>query len=571
MKFSITLCGIVLLTCHTSISLDAAPAGPAFEISFPASVHAQPITGRVFLVISRNNEPIADLENSYLDTPEFFGVDASHWMAGKDVIVDMSTLGYPLRSLNEIPPGEYYVQAFVNIYVEYHRADGHAIWGLKQWEGQRFARSPGNLYSKVIRTRLSSAPDRRKFRLYLTEVIPAVAAPNDTDWLKHIKIQSPSLTRFWGRPIYVGATVLLPRGYSSEPDVRYPVIYDQNGQNDLYDRPFGFTTEAAPEKGNDFFRRENLGYETGYAFYQSWTSDHFPKMIAVALAAPTPYWGLSGAMDSDNIGPYAGAIMTELIPYVEEHFRIIREPYARTLVGKSAGGREVLALQLSHPDFFGGAWIFYPWSFDFQHYFGLNIYEDENAFVTQPKATQGFRRENSLLPPVERPSAQTTEGRPVFSMRQYFRYDVVMGGNSGVGDEWRSDEALNGPVGKDGYPVPLWNGLTGKIDHGVASYWRTHDLTAYAETNWSRIGPQLSGKLHFYVGDMDEWYRQMSVHSFETFLQNTKHPYRVASFAYGSLKGHGWQPMTNAELVRILAGYVSNHAPRGTSTNWKDD
>jgi hypothetical protein len=37
--------------------------------------------------------------------------------------------------------------------------------------------------------------------------------PADTEWVKRIKFQSKALTQFWGHPIYIGATVLLPKGY----------------------------------------------------------------------------------------------------------------------------------------------------------------------------------------------------------------------------------------------------------------------------------------------------------------------------------------------------------------------
>jgi enterochelin esterase-like enzyme len=73
------------------------------------------------------------------------------------------------------------------------------------------------------------------------------------------------------------------------------------------------------------------------------------------------------AVNSANVGPYGDAILTELILYVEDHFRIIREPYARFLTGGSTGGWEALA-QLFHPDFFGGAWVLYPDPIDFKRY-----------------------------------------------------------------------------------------------------------------------------------------------------------------------------------------------------------
>ena len=37
----------------------------------------------------------------------------------------------------------------------------------------------------------------------------------------------PVLTKFWGHPMYIGAIVLLPKGYDEHPNAHYPVIYDR--------------------------------------------------------------------------------------------------------------------------------------------------------------------------------------------------------------------------------------------------------------------------------------------------------------------------------------------------------
>ena len=47
---------------------------------------------------------------------------------------------------------------------------------------------------------------------------------------------------------------------------------------------------------------------------------------------------------SANNGPYGDAILRELIPYLENHFRMISVPYARVLTGGSTGGWESLRL-----------------------------------------------------------------------------------------------------------------------------------------------------------------------------------------------------------------------------------
>ncbi|HXW97698.1 MAG TPA: hypothetical protein VEI47_08940, partial [Gemmatimonadales bacterium] len=133
-------------------------------------------------------------------------------------------------------------------------------------------------------------------------------------------------------------------------------------------------------------------------------------------------------------------------------------------------------------------------------------------------------------------------------------------------------EATYGPTDKDGYPAPIWNDSTGAIDHTVAQYWRDHDydLRDYLERNWPRIGPSLTGKIHLYCGDMDNYYLNLAVYLLEDFLSKTTAPAYGGSFQYGRpLKQHGWQPMSDADLVREMAGQVLRNAPAGASATWR--
>lgn len=103
-------------------------------------------------------------------------------------------------------------------------------------------------------------------------------------------------------------------------------------------------------------------------------------------------------------------------------------------------------------------------------------------------------------------------------------------------------EAVYGPVGEDGYPKPLWDKRTGRIDQDVALYMRDHgyDLRYYIESKWKEIGPGLVGKLHFYCGDMDNFYLNSSLYMLEAFLKKTANPAYDGYFEWGRpMKGHG--------------------------------
>lgn len=527
-----------------------------FEISFPASVHAQPITGRVFVVISRGKEEEPRSQVGFWgDAAPLFGADMEHLKPGEAALIDGGTLGYPVESLKAVPAGDYFVQALLSVYTEFHRADGHVIWAhMDQWEGQHFNESPGNLYSEVMPVHLDPAAGY-DVKLSLTKVIPPVAVPPDNEQVKRIKIPSKLLTKFWGQPIYVGATVLLPKGYDSNPQAHYPVVFYQDHFS--LDPPFPFFSEPPPAGSQNRWR------QMGYELYQAWNSEKFPRIIAVRFQHPTPYFDDSYAVNSANNGPYGDALMTELIPYLEEHFRMIRKPYARVLTGGSTGGWESLALQLYHPDFFGGTWTFFPDPIDFRRYQLTDIYSDDNAFY-EP----GHRWLS-----VQRFTMRRPDGQPEVTTRDFSRLEAVLGTRGRSCQQLEAWEAVYGPLGDDGYPQPLWDKLTGKIDHDVANYMRGHgyDLRYYAETNWPKIGPQLAGKLHLYCGDMDHFYLNLAVYLFEDFLKNTKNPHDEGYFEYGRpMKGHGWYPGSIADLIRQMADYITKNAPAGENTNaWK--
>ncbi len=540
------------------------------EVSFPAELHEGPITGRVYVVIGTEPEIAAIRQRSLGHQPAsnargvpFFAVDVEGLEPGEPAVLDASTLGYPVETLAELPAGDYYVQALLAVYTQFRRADGHVIWAHRdEWEGQHFNWAPGTLLSDAQRVRLD-AVSGYSVRLQLVEELPEVVVPPDDEWVQRVKIESPLLSEFWGQPVFLGATVLLPDGYDAHPETFYPTVYQQ-GHFSLAPA-FGFSAEPVEESPTARAARQERGVENGFEFSESWRSPGFPRTIAVTFQHPTPYFDDSYAVNSANNGPYQDALMTELIPYLEEQFRMIPEGWARLLTGGSTGGYEALALQAHRPTDFGGAWVFYPDPIDFRRLFLVNIYEDENAFHA-PGWSEG-----QLAP--ERTAFRSDEGQPLQSIRELSRLAAVLGSRGRSTDYLEAWEASFGPVGEDGYPRPLWNKRTGAIDHEVARYWRenAYDLRYYLEANWTEIGPDLVGKLHFLCGDMDNYYFNHPVNLMEEFLEATDNPAYGGSFRYGRPnKGHGWTPITNAELFREMAAHLMRNAPPGADTRgWK--
>ena len=524
------------------VSVSAAPAATAestlrFRLTYsPEADDAGPITGRAYVIVSRTNEKEPRLQVGRTGVP-FFGRDFENLLPGGTVEIDAADLGAPVDSLREIPSGEYYVQGFISVYSEFKRADGHTVWMHDDhWEGQQWERSPGNLLSAVAKLRLD-ADSGYEHELLVDRVLPPIELPADTEWVKRFRIESPTLTAFWGRPITLGATVLLPRDYDRE-SFDYPVVYYQG----------------------HFSIRDPMRWKLGEDFHSQWIRDDFPRMIVVTFQDPTPYFDTSYSVNSENVGPYGDAILEELIPEIERRFRIISEPYARVLTGGSTGGWEALAMQLFHPDFFGGTFAYAPDPVTFTNVEGINIYEDANAFYKQHE----WRRV---------PTANTREldGEVRLTSEQRNRFELVSGTKGRSGEQLDVWSAVFGPLGTDGYFEPLFDKRTGAIEPEVAAYWRDHyDLLQYLKNNWSSLGPKISGKLHVYCGDMDNYYLNVAVKRMQEWMRSTENPHYPGVFIWGDGRGHrfGRELSTEAERIRRMAEHVLSRRPDGVAHPW---
>jgi hypothetical protein len=522
---------------HAQARQTAAASRLRFDVSFIPQIHDGPITGRAFVMITRSIDKVPEprLQIGRTGVP-FFGRDVDRLEPEKVIAIDGSDLGTPIDSIAEIPPGDYFVQAVVVVYTEFRRADGHVVWMHDdQWEGQHWNRAPGTLYSAVEKVHIDPAAGGI-VKLVATKKVPPVDVPPDTKYVKRIRFESPMLTRFWGRPIYLGAVVLLPRDYDRET-ISYPVNYVQ-----------GHFSLAAP-----------YGFDGTNEFSNAWLSDGFPRMIAVTFQHPTPYFDDSYAVNSVNNGPYGDAIMQELIPEIEKRFRVIREPYARILSGGSTGGWESAALQIFHPDFFGGAWAYCPDSVTFMDVEGIDIYEDENAFYK----TYDWRK-------VPTANSRMVNGQLVMTSQQRNYFELVNGTHGRSGEQIDIWSAVFGPIGPDGYFAPLFDKRTGAIDKAVAQYWKEHyDLLYYLQKNWAAVGPKLVDKLYFYTGDVDTYYLNNSTRELEKWMKTTTNPHYEGFFMYGDNKPHCWSgPVSPAERLKEIAQFIQRKRPEGATTSW---
>jgi len=516
------------------------PSGQArarFEINIPPTVRPGLTTGRAYIVLSRTNDREPRLQIGRVGAP-LFGRDFTAVPAGRPIVVDGTDLGTPVADMADIPAGEYWVQAIVNVYSEFKRADGHVLWMHDdQWEGQAWTRSPGNLYSQPVRITLDPR-QARTHRLAVTEVIPPVVIPADDEYVQRFRFESPSLSKFWGRPIFLGATVLLPKDYATST-IRYPVNYVQ-----------GHFSIAAP-----------YGFDRDTAFRTMWLHDDTPRVIAVTFQHPAPYFDDSYAVNSVNVGPYGDAIMQELIPEIEKRYRIIAEPWARWLSGGSTGGWESLALQIFHPDFFGGTWSYCPDPVTFTDVEGINIYADDNAFY---KTVTEWHRTPTI-------NSREINGEVRQTSQQRAWMELVNGtkGRSGTGqlDIW---SAVFGPIGADGYFQPVFDPRTGVIDRSVAEYWRAnYDLLEHLKRNWPTLGPKLVNKLHIFQGDADNFFLDRATRELQAWMATTTNPHYPGYFEWGDQRGHCYAGPGGASARLLdMARHARRHRPDGVTTPW---
>jgi len=537
-KWSHSIALVCLATCLAACEAEktqVADAGPQFLVQFDEQLTSVPQDGRLLLMLARGDstEPRFRIGNS-ADSQLIFGMNVSDWEAGAKVLIDNTAIGFPLADLSAVPPGKYFVQALLNRYKDFNLSNGKTVsLPPDQGEGQQWQNKPGNFYSTPVEIEIVAGISG-PIAVVMDQIIPPIEPPADTEYVKHIRMRSDLLSEFWGEETFVGAHVLLPEGYDENPDARYPLmIFHGHFPADFSGfrpEPPDPNLEPVYSARFDVDAYNLIQQQEAHDFYKKWISDDFPRFIIVEIQHPTPYYDDSYAVNSASQGPYGDALTYELIPHIEDQFRGVGEGWARFTYGGSTGGWEAMAVQVFYPDEYNGAFIGCPDPIDFRAYMNINIYEDKNAYWYDSE----FQK---LL----RPAHRDYLGDIHASQYDYNRLERVLGDKGRSGQQYDIWEATYSPMDGDGYPVRLWNKETGEIDHKVAEYWReNYDLTHILKRDWATLGPRLEGKLHIYVGDMDNYYLNNAVYLAEEFLESTRDPYYGGEVDYGDRAEHCW-------------------------------
>jgi len=553
-------------------------------VSYPAARSAQPgvsqtLDGRLLLLLS--NDPSQEPRMQIDDTPKsqiVFGITVDAWPSGVAIPITDTASGYPVRKLSDVPPGDYTVQAVLNIYETFHRADGKIIkLAPDRGEGQHWNLAPGNLMSKPRKIHIG--PGSPAITVSLDGVIPPIKPEPDTKYIRHIRIQSALLTKFWGTPMFLSAIVMVPEGFDTHPSAHYPeMIFEDHfaaGMMDFRETP------PDPNLKPDYSERFHLaGYnriqqQESYNNFKEWIAPKTPRYLVIKLNHANPYYDDSYAVNSANLGPYGDAIETELMPAIEKQFRGLGQSWARFLYGGSTGGWESLAVQMFYPDHYNGAFVACPDPVDFHAYMTTDLYKDDNMFY-RPGANKK----------VEQPAMRDYLGHTLISVRDNVAYEAALGDHGRSGEQFDIWQAVFSPQGADGYPVSIFDKDTGAIDHKTAAYWREHyDLNHILQRDWKTLGPKLQGKLHLYVGSDDTYFLNDAVYLMEDFLKTTGTPGHGVAYdgevKYGPRAEHCWNgdPTKlnaysrlhyNQMYVPQIMDRIAKTAPAGADlTSWR--
>jgi hypothetical protein len=567
-----------------AVTIDTTSAQPGplrFTVTAPASLATQPLDGRLLLMLAqdeRAGEPRFQI-NAGPTGQLIFGIDVDAWKPGAAATFDQAALGFPLESINDIPAGKYSVQALLHKYETFRRGDGHTVkMPMDRGEGQQWAQAPGNLYSTPRAVSISKTSGT--IAIELDKVIPPVKEPATTKYVRHERIQSELLTKFWGRPMHLGAHVLLPEGWDTHPDARYP-LFISHGH---FPADMGNWREMPPDPNlkPDFSARFNWpGYnrtqqEYAYQFYKDWTGPSFPRAIVIEIQHANPFYDDSYAVNSANVGPYGDAIVQELLPYLEKKYRALGTGWSRFMYGGSTGGWEAMGAQVFYPDAFNGAYIACPDPIDFRAFTTIDIYKDKNAYYLDPLSPEDLQRATPERPEERAAAAGTYKKTPRPGHRNYLghvdamvweqnRLEEVLGTRTRSGQQFDIWEAVYSPVGPDGYPARIFDKRTGVIDRKVAEYWREHyDLSYILRRDWDKgLGKRLEGKLNIYVGDMDNYYLNNAVYLTEAFLETTKNPYYDGEVDYGDRAEHCWNGDHTRPNALSRLRYAQMFLPKG--------
>ncbi|KAF1933357.1 uncharacterized protein M421DRAFT_415701 [Didymella exigua CBS 183.55] len=466
--------------------------------------------------------------------------------------------GWPNVSMSDIQPGKYSVQAFLTRYETVTRSDGSKVsLRFPCGDGGLNVDGFGSLITSMIDINITGGSQSVDLVFNNITAVEAFTGKEiggcnqgnyeDTEHLKYIKIRSKKLSKFWGRDMYVGATVVVPAGYdANDTQTRYPVIYNQGhwsadiGAYNYGDDP-------------DFTATWNAGV---IAATNKTAERPVPKFILVTFRHEAPYYDDSYAVNTANLGPYGDAVNEELIPHIEDIFHTIQAPYARVQDGGSTGGWESIANVIYRPDLFGVCFSSYPDSLDFHRHQDIELYTAKNAYQ---------RADGSDVPSIR----EFVNGiqKVLATTAQENHWELTFGTASRSFNQWDVWNAVFGVQGYNGYPLEPWDKVTGEIYPEAVQYWKPFDLSDYVVTNFNstrNLGAALAGRIFIYVGTWDTYFLNEGVMEFQKRTDAAGGPgWANVTIIPEKIHGGNFRLLNIWDYLDLVEQWVKDHAPDG--------
>ncbi|MGH7178065.1 MAG: alpha/beta hydrolase-fold protein, partial [Tepidisphaeraceae bacterium] len=445
-----------------SILVSSGRAAPLrFSVSFDAATRAEPATGRLVVYLLRADAPVSPMQvpaHGFVeaDPQPLFGAYVTGLVPATPFILDDSATSFPAK-MSELPPGKYKAQAVLDV----------------NRQNSSWQRGPGNLVSDSVAIEVT--PDMNApVTLKLNHAIAAPVFPK-APGVELFEVKSKLLSDFRGKDVYLRAGVCLPADY--DPNRAYPAVYEVPG--------FGGDHFGALFRAQQRQRRQSGSPAAQVARDTFW----------IELDPESPN-GHTLFADSENNGPWARALMEELIPALEAKYPLIPQASARLLRGHSSGGWSTLWLATQYPDFFGATWSTAPDPVDFRRFELCDIY-------SQPSMYTGSDGK-------ELPSARF-HGRVTMTVRQENGMEYVLGTRLDSGQQWASWQAAFGHRAGDGYIVPLFDPVSGAIDRAEAESYHRFDIAANLRGDPKRYVPVFRSNVRIVVGGQDSYYLEEAV------------------------------------------------------------
>jgi hypothetical protein len=282
-----------------------------------------------------------------------------------------------------------------------------------------------------------------------------VAAPRRSS--RCFEIESAALTRAFGRPRTLGVEVVLPEGFKTDEDL--PIAYH------------------VPDIGQD----------------PADVAEHFAKLdkrprLVLVVLDPRGINGHHAFVDSVNEGPYGAALVTDLIPVLEQHLFAGSAARRRFLTGVGLGGWSVIHLQLEYCHAFDGAYAFDPEPLDQRNFYGCDL---TRAGTDDP--------------------SQIGPARHLKNLRE-----------GALNGRLTSMESAFGARGDDGRPLPLFADRGEHFDLDVVAAFARQDPAAQIRERGAALAPRLAGKIHAFAHNGDALDRDLSLRSFAATLEQAQ-------------------------------------------------